>query len=194
MAGTAGNLSLRLPDRSFWITASGKAKGALAGCDFLRVSPGGEVLERGRPDDRPSAETSLHAALYGLYPEACACYHVHTVAANLASRLTAGPELPLPPIEMLKGLGVWGEEPRVSVAIFPNHREVPRIAAEVSERFRAAPPLLPGFLIRDHGLTVWAAGPEEALNHLELFEFIFRCLVEGRAADIRWAPAGGGEG
>src|SRR5436305_8325074 len=77
MYGTAGNLSLRLADGSFWITASGKAKGSLGAADFLRLAPGGEVLERGRPEDRPSAEACLHDAVYRLFPTAGACYHVH---------------------------------------------------------------------------------------------------------------------
>jgi methylthioribulose-1-phosphate dehydratase len=185
MAGTAGNLSIREED-SFWITASGKAKGTLGRPDFVRMGLDSQVLERGGPESRPSAETSLHAALYRLFPDARACYHVHTVATNLATRLAEGDELPLAPIEMIKGLGVWEEEPRVSVAVLPNHLQVPRIAAELEERFRAAPPRLPGFLIRDHGLTVWAPGPEAALNFLELFDYIFECMVRAHAAGIRW--------
>lgn len=186
MHGTAGNLSLRLADGSFWITASGKAKGSLGDDDFLRLAPGGEVLERGREDDRPSAEACLHDAVYRLFPAAGACYHVHTVAANVASRLTGDGELALPPIEMLKGLGVAEESPAVAVAVFPNHGRVAAIAAELAARFAAAPPRLPGFLIRDHGLTVWGAGPEEALHRLELFEFVFACMVAARRRDLAW--------
>jgi methylthioribulose-1-phosphate dehydratase len=191
MAGTAGNLSLRQGDGSFWITASGKSKGALASRDFLRVGAGGEVLERGREGDRPSAETCLHQAVYRLFPQAAACFHVHTVAANVASRLAPPSpphlaELPLPPIEMLKGLGLWEEQPAAGVALFANHAQVPKIAAEVEARFAAAPPRLPGFLIRDHGLTVWGADAAAALNHLELFEFIFQCMAAARAAGICW--------
>lgn len=186
MVGTAGNLSLRLADASFWITASGKPKGSLGADDFVRLAAGGEVLERGRPEDRPSAEASLHAAIYQLFPAAGACYHVHTVASNLASRLTAGGDLALPPLEMLKGLGVAEESPRVAVAVFPNHARVPAIASELAARFGAAPPRLPGFLIRDHGLTVWGAGPDEALNRLELFEFVFACMVTARERSLGW--------
>jgi methylthioribulose-1-phosphate dehydratase len=186
MYGTAGNLSLRLADGSFWITASGKGKGGLGAADFLRLAPGGEVLERGRPADRPSAEASLHQTVYGLFPAAGACYHVHTVASNLASRLTEEDDLALPPIEMLKGLGIAEESPRVAVAVFPNHARVPAIAAELAARFAAARPRLPGFLIRDHGLTVWGAGPDEALERLELFEFILDCLVTGGRCGLSW--------
>jgi methylthioribulose-1-phosphate dehydratase len=232
MSGTAGNLSLRLSDGSFWITASGKSKGRLTPRDFLRLGPGGEVRERPDADTatRPSAEASLHQAVYRLFPHAAACYHVHTVAANLASRMTpedlgaaesaagaspraAGPSattggteevsessvgeeriaaaggsnfLPLPPIEMLKGLGIWDEHRRVAIAVLPNHAHVPAIAAEIEARFRADPPRLPGFLIRDHGLTVWGADAQSALNHLELFDFIFQCMAGARAARLHW--------
>lgn len=173
MMGTAGNLSLRLEDGTFWITASGKLKGRLEPEDFLRVAPGGEVLERGRPTDRPSAETSLHDAIYGLFPEARACFHVHSIPANVAARLARGEDLKLPPLEMIKGLGVWDEEPDVSLAVFPNHAHVPRIAEEVEARFQVEPPRLPGFLIRDHGLTAWGRDADATLNHVELFEYVF---------------------
>ncbi len=184
MMGTAGNLSLRLADGTFWITASGKAKGRLTEVDFLRIAPGGEVLERGRPDDRPSAETSLHDAIYRLFPDAGACFHVHTIPGNVAARLVTGDDLRLPPLEMLKGLGVWDQDPDVSLAIFPNHLHVPRIAEEVVARFAAAPPRVPGFLIRDHGLTAWGRDADAALHHVELLEHIFGYMAAARAAGL----------
>jgi methylthioribulose-1-phosphate dehydratase len=185
MSGTAGNLSARQADGSYWITASGKHKGELTRRDFLRLHAGGELLASGRAGDRPSAEWCLHDAVYGLFPEAGACFHVHTVASNVVSRLAAA-QLPLPPIEMLKGLGVADERPEVAIAVFANHALVPAIAAEVKARFLAAPPRLPGFLIRDHGLTVWGPDWRAALNHLELFDFIFQCLLAARGAGLGW--------
>lgn len=184
MAGTAGNLSLRLEDGSFWITASGKLKGRLQREDFLRVAPGGEVLERGRPEDRPSAEASLHDAIFRLVPEARACFHVHSIAGNVAARLTGGSSLRLPPLEMIKGFGIWEEEPEVALAVFPNHAEVPRIAGEVAARFAAEPPRVPGFLIRDHGLTTWARDADTAFNYVEIFEYLFGYLSAARAAGL----------
>jgi methylthioribulose-1-phosphate dehydratase len=184
MSGTAGNLSLRLDDGSFWITASGKAKGKLRREDFLRLASSGEIVERGRPSDRPSAETSLHRALYALDPQARACFHIHTVAGNVAARLTSSGALPLPPLEMIKGLGIWDEDPRVDLDVFANHADVPRIAAEMQERFRASPPRLPGFLIRDHGLTVWGPSAEAAFHYVELFEYVFQYMAAARAAGL----------
>ena len=184
MMGTAGNLSLRLADGTFWITASGKLKGRLELEDFLRVAPGGEILEQGRPGDRPSAETSIHQAIYRLFPESRACFHVHSIAGNVAARLTHGDALHLPPLEMLKGLGVGDEEPAIELPVFRNHARVPRIAEELSARFTALPPRAPGFLIRDHGLTAWGPDADAAQNHVELFEYIFGFIAAARAAGI----------
>jgi len=188
MMGTAGNLSLRLADGTFWITASGKLKGRLDLDDFLRVAPGGEILERGRPEDRPSAETSLHDAIYRLFPAAGACFHVHSIAGNVAARLAAGDALRLPPLEMLKGLGVWDEEPQIDLPVFRNHAHVPRIADELSARFAAGAPQVPGFLIRDHGLTAWGPDADAALSHVELFEYLFGFIAAARAAGIAQQP------
>jgi methylthioribulose-1-phosphate dehydratase len=181
MMGTAGNLSLRLADGTFWITASGKQKGRLQPEDFLRLAPGGEVLEIGRLGDRPSAETSLHDAVYRLFPEARACFHVHTIPSNVAARLAAGDALRLPPLEMLKGFGIREEEPEIDLPVFPNHAHVPTIAQEMIARFTADPPRVPGFLLRDHGLTAWGHDGGNALDHVELFEYIFGYLAATRS-------------
>jgi methylthioribulose-1-phosphate dehydratase len=183
MMGTAGNLSLRLEDGSFWITVSGKQKGRLQPEDFVRVAPSGEVLEGGGEAARPSAETSIHEAVYRLFPEARACFHVHSISGNVAARLITGDTLRLPPLEMIKGLGVWDEEPVIDLPVFRNHAHVPTIAEEMTARFAADPPRVPGFLIRDHGLTTWGRDADAALNHVELFEYIFGYMAAAGVAD-----------
>jgi methylthioribulose-1-phosphate dehydratase len=184
MVGTAGNLSARMPDGSLWITASGRHKGQLSTDDFIRIAPDGTVLEQPLPDARPSAETSIHQAIYSLFPEAQACYHVHSIEANLVSHFTTGDFLPLPPLEMLKGFGVWEENPNVVMPVFTNHLEVPRIARDIYERLKAVPPSINALLIRNHGVTVWASSPEAARNYLEIAEYIFRYMVAARTVGI----------
>lgn len=184
MVGTAGNLSARMPDGSFWITASGRSKGQLSINDFIRIAPDGTVLEQPLPDVRPSAETSIHQVIYSLFPEAQACYHVHSIEANLVSELTDGDALSLPPLEMLKGLGIWEENPNVAMPVFANHFEVPRIASDIRERFQAELPPMNALLIRNHGVTVWASSQEGARNFLELAEYIFRYMVAARRIGI----------
>lgn len=176
MWGTAGNLSARMEDGSFWVTASGKSKGELIIHDFIHMKPGGE-WEGSRPTDKPSAETSIHEAIYDLFPEAKACYHVHSVEANLVSNFTTADALPLPPLEMIKGLGLWEENPQCAMPLFANHLDVPKIAAEIRDRFSQQPPQIPALLIRNHGVTVWAHSTEGARNAIELVEYIFRYMV-----------------
>lgn len=176
MVGTAGNLSIRNDD-SFWITASGKNKGQLTEHDFVRVDLNGRVIESPHPANRPSAETSIHRVIYSLFPHARVCFHVHSVEANLVSNFTDRDTLPLPPLEMLKGLGVWSENPQVEMSLFENYLEVEKIAAEIGDRFSLCAPEVPALLIRNHGVTVWASSPMAAQNQLEIVEYIFRYLV-----------------
>ncbi|MFN6483315.1 MULTISPECIES: methylthioribulose 1-phosphate dehydratase [unclassified Nostoc] len=176
MVGTAGNLSARLPDGSFWITASGKFKGKLLLSDFVRIDRDGK-MEASATNLLPSAETAIHQLLYRLFPESQACYHIHSIEGNLVSRFVEGDSLPLPPLEMLKGLGVWQENPCCAMPIFANHLQVSHIAVDIEKRFAVTPPQIPALLIRDHGLTVWASSLEAARNYIELLEYIFRYMV-----------------
>ena len=182
MAGTAGNLSVR--DRedtgSCWITASGHPKGRLEVHDFVRVNiHSGEVIERLTEVDRPSAESSIHACLYRLFPQARACLHVHSVTASLATERHAaqGSLLPLPALEMLKGLGVWEQNPRVFLPLFENILDVPRIAARVERRFQSDPPRITALMIRGHGVTVWGDSLQQAYDRLEIVEFILAYMA-----------------
>ena len=184
MWGTAGNLSARLPDGTLWITASGKSKGELGREDFIRVDATGAVVEQGHAGNKPSAETSIHLALYARFTDARACFHVHSLEANLASTLTlpggSATELPLPPLEMLKGFGIWAEKPDVRLPLFDNHLDVPRIASDIRNRFGARAPQLAALLIRRHGTTTWAPTLAAARNQVELIEFLLKYVVATR--------------
>ena len=180
MAGTSGNLSVRHAADSFWITASGCPKGRLNEGDFVRVAIADcTELERGEPQARLSAEASIHGAIYQLFATAGACLHVHTVDATLVSLRApaAASSLALPPIEMLKGLGIWEQSPQVDLALFDNLLEVPRIAAAIQQRFGAQPPRVPALLIRGHGVTVWGETLQQAYNRVEVVEFLLSYLA-----------------
>lgn len=182
MAGTAGNLSSR--DRQdpggFWITASGLPKGRLDQDDFLRIAvESGEVLERFRREAEPSAETAIHRAIYRLFPEAKACLHVHSIDACLATARCpkGGNGLPLPPLEMIKGLDIWEQDPMVVLPLFSNHPDVPRIAADIERHFTIDPPRVPALMIHDHGTTVWGRSLQEAYDRVEVMEFLMSYLA-----------------
>lgn len=183
MAGTSGNLSVRTPE-GIRITPSGRDKGTLKTGDLLLVREGGEtgpVLPV-----RPSAELSLHQAIYRNRTDAGAVYHVHTVESNIVSEWATSGKLGLPLLEMLKGFGWKPEDPDPLLPVFSNHPDVAAIAREVDQLLsRESQFRLPGYLIRLHGLTVWGNSPEEAFKHVELFDFIFRYMVQSRFPSSR---------
>lgn len=184
MAGTAGNLSAREDARHFWITASGKPKGRLTETDFVLVRiEDGQVVDSPRADNKPSAETSIHRALYALFPEAKASLHGHSVeAAMAAERAKKGAQsLRLPPIEMIKGFDIWQPRPKVDLPLFENHLDVARIAREIEARFRKKAPAVTALLIRAHGPTVWGRSLQEAYNRFEILEYLLRYQAQSRA-------------
>ncbi|MBI3778801.1 MAG: methylthioribulose 1-phosphate dehydratase [Gammaproteobacteria bacterium] len=183
MAGTAGNLSAREDDEHFWITASGKPKGRLDELDFLLVRVNdGEVVERVRPDNKPSAETSIHRALYALFPDARACLHGHSVTACLAAdRAKKGAKnLRLAAIEMIKGFDIWQRNPKADLPLFDNHLDVAKIAKDIEACFKKAKPAATALMVRSHGPTVWGASRQEAYNRFEILEFILRYQANSR--------------
>lgn len=184
MAGTAGNLSVREDDHHFWITASGMPKGRLEETDFLLVRVrDGEVVERVRPDNKPSAETTIHRVIYQLFPDARACLHGHIVEAAIAADRTKRglKSLRLPAIEMIKGFDLWQQHPKVDVPLFENHLDVTKIARDIEARFKKTRPVVTALMVRGHGPTVWGAGLQEAYNRFEILEYLLRYQAQARA-------------
>ncbi len=183
MLGTAGNLSARSRADRFWITASGRPKDRLTLEDFVEMDLTGQV-HRAPDGRRPSAEASIHQAIYRQVPDAQVIYHVHSVEANLCGHFAVDGLLRLPSLEMLKGLGVAAAEPQVDLPVFPNFVEVPQIAAAMERSFAQALPPVPGALIHLHGVTAWGRDGNAARHHLELLEYCFRYLVQAKLLAI----------
>lgn len=181
MPGTAGNVSARDPYESkrFWITGSGLPKGRLEERDFICIDiASAEVIGSPRAGLRPSAETSLHRVLYQHIPDVNVCLHVHTVDACVAEKrhgINGG--LPLPKLEMIKGLGIWDDPPQLVVPIFPNHPHVPKISADIAAWLTQQTACVPVIMVAGHGVTVWGQTAQEALNRLESIEFLFSYLA-----------------
>ncbi len=186
MVGTAGNLSVRVRETgedTFWITASGLPKGRLKTTDFLRVRvKDAFIVEQLDVSARSSAETAIHQVIYRHFPDAMACLHVHTVDACLACAGLSlnATDLPLPALEMIKGLGVWQQNPAVSLPLFENTLDVANIAAAIDWRFKGTPPMVSALMIRGHGVTVWGDTVQEAYNRVEIVEFLMSYLARTR--------------
>ena len=183
MPGTAGNLSVREGDASFLITASGRPKGQLDETDFVRIDiQSGELVERFEAHAKPSAETSIHLSIYRAIPYARACLHVHSIDACLVTDTMSNnaDRLSLPPVEMLKGLGIWDENPNVAIPVFSNVAQVSVIAQGITARFARQLPDVPALLIRGHGITCWGTNLQEAYNQIESAEFLMSYIARSQ--------------
>ncbi len=193
MWGTSGNLSARdvstrlaglegeaiVREQAFWITASSCDKGRLELTHFVKVDMEGKLIEKFVANARPSAEVSIHSAVYAAFHQANACYHVHSPENNVISATAESGYVDLPEIEMLKGFGIKTVKNQ-RIRVFENHDNVTEIAAEMREYFAHNPDTLPVALIKYHGLTCWGTSTRETRNYVELMEFIFRTMVLNR--------------
>ena len=185
MLGTSGNLSARYEGTrgpALVVTASGLDKGLLGSEDFVEVDLEGQLIGQG-PHRRPSAETSIHLAVYQACPEVRVVLHVHSVASTeVARRHEAPTPIRMTELEMLKGWGFWEPGATADLPVFKNHAHVPSIAEDLRAWLHEPPSAqahkAPAMLIAGHGLTAWGHSFEEAHRHLEITEFLSRvCLA-----------------
>ena len=176
---TSGNFSARLNDQKIAITVSGRHKGQLTQSDIMVVDAHGQSLD-GR---RPSAETLLHVQIYKRFPEASVVLHPHSVNATLLSRVHSD-HLILQDYELLKAFpDIDTHDCKVTVPIFANDQDIERLAAKV-DAFMDAHQGIHGYLIAGHGFYTWGDTVEDAMRHVEAFEFLFQCEITLRGGKI----------
>ena len=169
---TSGNFSARLADGNIAITVSGRHKGHLQRDDIMLIDANGQSLD----GKKPSAETLLHTSLYRRYPHIQAVLHPHSINATLAARLFKH-EIVLEDYELLKALvGIDTHETRVTIPIFPNDQDIPRLAAAV-EDYLDQHGDIHAYVIAGHGFYTWGASVADTLRHLEALEFLFDCEI-----------------
>ncbi|MEW6444967.1 MAG: methylthioribulose 1-phosphate dehydratase [Pseudomonadota bacterium] len=176
---TSSNFSARLDDERALLTVSGRHKGRLTDEDFLRVAiDSGFSLDVGK---RPSAETLLHTQLYARDPAIGCVLHTHSMPATVLSRLTRG-ALELEGYELAKAFpGVGSHEAMLTIPVFANDQDIPRLAAEV-DAWIDMQGLPVGYLIEGHGLYTWGATVDDAVRHVEALEFMLECELWLRRA------------
>ena len=177
--GTSSNYSVvtRREPLELLITASGKDKSCLSLGDFVRVD--GDGLPIVVNQLKASAETLLHIAI-AEQPDVGSVMHTHSIWGTLLSDVYFEDNgFGIEGYEMLKGLdGVTTHEHVEWVPIFDNTQDIPALAEQVRQCLKDAEfPIRHGFLIRRHGLYTWGHDIDEAKRHIEIFEFLFECVV-----------------
>lgn len=172
---TSGNFSAKLSNGNLAITVSGVHKGKLSQQDIMEVDADGHSLD----DRRPSAETLLHVSLYHRFPEARVVLHPHSVNATVLSK-QCDEWLVLQDYEILKAFpGIDTHACSVNIPVFNNDQNIPRLAEKVDHCLSTLEYPL-GYLIRGHGFYTWGNSMEDALRHVEAFEFLFECELRAR--------------
>jgi L-fuculose-phosphate aldolase len=169
VAGTEGNLSVRLDVESILITPSGLVKGDLEPSDLIRanastgqplVEPGGPAVAEDIAPARqflPSSEIGMHLALYDR-ADVAAVVHAHPPYATAIA--AAGQSLE-PPILAEQPL-LLGEVPVLPFAL-PSTAEVADAVSDLPATCRA-------FLLAHHGATTVGGHIEEAIVRMEVLE------------------------
>lgn len=174
--GTSGNFSsvISREPLNVCITASGNEKGALDASNFLTVDDKSAILQGA---GKPSAETSVHLAIYGLRENASAILHTHSVWGTILSDVFfERGAIEIEGYEMLKGLaGVATHEHTEFLPIIENSQNYVALAHVVENVLRENPNCH-GIYLRRHGLYTWGASIAEAKRHIEIFEFLFEVL------------------
>ncbi|MGY1894888.1 S-methyl-5-thioribose-1-phosphate isomerase [Nocardia gipuzkoensis] len=187
MPGTAGNISVRTGATAV-VTGSGLSKGELTERDMVtvRVADSAPVADHGR---KPSAETTIHTAVYRTRP-AQAVVHIHPPFATALATRSAVPgalgTLRISDYELIKGLG--GADPTIAdIPVFPNWPEVPRIGADIERYLLDHPDALPVLVIAGHGITAWGENLAQARDRAECLEALCE-LVSRTGSPAAFGP------
>jgi methylthioribulose-1-phosphate dehydratase len=161
------------------MTASGKDKGRLVPSDFVVVDQDGKikcgaVTQSDVSSAKPSAETLLHLVFARL--GAGAVLHTHSVWSTvLSAKFLAYGSMNISGFEMLKAFsGIKTHEASFSIPIYKNTQDIASLAKQVEAKMDSSSR---GFLIERHGLYAAGADIDEAMRHIEAYEFLFEVLV-----------------
>ncbi len=157
LAGTDGNVSVRLDDDRIMITPTGLSKGLMRPDDQVIVDSRGKVLQGGR---KPSSELAMHLAVYRERPDIRACIHSHAPYATAFA--VAG--IPLSQDILPEVVVFVGEIPLTDYAP-PGTDAVPRSLEPHLAQANA-------FLLRNHGLLTIGRSLDEAWQRHETVEHL----------------------
>lgn len=173
--GNAGNISARLDDGNFLITATGTFLGELGEEDFAECSSaigGNSPVASEGTGKKPSKEVPMHAAIYEERPEIGAVLHASPFYSTMLA--CAGETIPsglfVETMYYLERIGRVGYHHPGSAAL----------GEAVREKAKSANVLL----LDNHGVLVYDVNVKEARMALQTLEMACRMVVEASGAGI----------
>ncbi len=155
IAGTEGNVSVRVDADRLWITPSGFHKGMLRADELLLIDLEGRVHD-GR--GRPSSETPMHLALYHSREDIQSVVHAHPPIAT-AMTVTGSP---LATNLLPEAVMVLGDVPTVPYRL-PSTWDFANMVREAMQHTNAA-------LLENHGAVAVGTSLQVAFNVMETIE------------------------
>jgi len=149
-----GNMSLRLNDKEFIITPTGRNKGMLRPDEMVLMNINGRVLS----DGKPSMEKKFHIAFFKANPETFSVIHCHPLYCTALAVKGEKIRSALTP----EGVILLGEVPMVGY-FTPGSKKLADAVAECTS-YKAV-------LMERHGAITQGRTLEEAFNRMEELEF-----------------------
>jgi L-fuculose-phosphate aldolase len=173
MAGSTGNLSVRLDADRVLITRSGAPKGRLRPDALLVVDLEGRVLAG---TGQPSTETQLHLAIYRRHAWAGAVVHAHPPKATAL----AAAHLEIPLETLPEGLFALGALPAIPYRSSkdPAYGESVALALDGAD----------AALLLNHGAVTVGPDLAKALAKMEILEALATVAADHRAMGVHGAP------
>ena len=155
VAGSWGNISVKLADGVYAVTPSGRGYANQKPEDIVIINDACETLDGNLT---PSSESKLHTAIYNACPEAQAIIHTHSIYASaLAAMRKPVPAIIEDIVQIIGG--------RVNCAEYalPGTQELADNAVKAMNGRK-------GVLLANHGAVCWGKSLDDALIVAEILE------------------------
>jgi L-fuculose-phosphate aldolase len=165
---TGGNVSVRLPDGTFWVTPSRLHKARVGLDDLVRVDAACRKVEGAR---NASSETLMHLAMYRALPEIAAVIHAHPPYATgfAQARKTIDTS------SSSEAFFILGAE----VPLIPYARpSTPELADLCGAAMR---PSQKAYLMANHGVLTWGDDLWDAYDILDTLEICTQSILVSHA-------------
>lgn len=166
--GTSGNISLRVDEQRFLISASGAWLGKLTPEQTALCS----LLDERFEGAKPSVETPMHRAIYRNRPEAQVVVHVSPPYTTLV----ACSSIQVPTDLNIENIFYLGRIARVPY-IHPGTQQLADAVGEAAREHET-------IILSNHGVITFHQSVPDVLMRVESFEMSCRILVMARMANI----------
>jgi L-fuculose-phosphate aldolase len=162
---SGGNISIREPDGTIWITPARVDKGSLRRDDIVRVHPDGTVEGR----HAPSSEFPLHLAVYRARPDLAGLVHAHPTALVAFSLVRSVPDTRL----FHQARQMCGEAGFAAYELPGSEAFGRTVAAVFAQGYSCV-------VLENHGVLTGGADVAEAFHRFETLEFAAKTIIKAR--------------